>query len=537
MMTESNLQLVNNNREMGGENSTATVASAASNALNNRSSDTNLLDSCVDDDDEDDENASVNACDSSDEYAMYVDKTGRQQQQRHHQQSDASLPKPFNMNTDMIHSNVTPVPPPTAAVTPESTAHTPRADPPSPRRNVSVSPPGMDGLEFDMNQPWERSLLRQLEKPKESSAPLSNRYELVKTEPLLLNTVKPMMLLGHTESRDYAMEYDVDDNVSLETSSSCPPGRKMQFIHRSPYSPPQPRVVYHIPSSNDDDHNNYHTASYHYHHSPPPPVTLEMPPSEHPPHTYHPLPIIIGKHNNHPTAASSLTNGSYTTDDGRDDEVMMMMDDNGIVYKKIPTHLPHSVTTRTIQPSPQYLEMEASTGGGTSYGEVMDYNTNSEHHQHYLYQPNTDHIQPDPGCFCLGYNMLDYIISAAPTQQKQRTSLVLNGKKQRLSGVLRPARLPRVTESATMMEHGGRPIDNVDDHDNMTEDIDATVERSTSLSAIKKMRNVDPEGMYLPPTENYYFTAPHNLNDDRFYNSSSPSTTEFNETRREGVDL
>jgi hypothetical protein len=223
-------------------------------------------------------------------------------------------------------------------------------------------------------------------------------------------------------------------------------------------------------------------------------VALEMPPSVYPAQTNYPLPINIGKHNNHPTAASSLTNGSYATDDGRDDEVMMM-DNNGIVYKQIPTPLPHSVTTRTMQPPPQYLEMEASTGGGISYGEIMDYNNSSEQQQqYYLNQPNADHIQPDPGCFCLGYNMLDYIISAAPlTQQKQRPSLVLNGKKQRLSGVLRPVRLPRVNESATMMEQGSRPFDSADDHDNLSEVIDTTVELSSSLSAIKKMKSLEPE--------------------------------------------
>ncbi len=523
---------------VGGEDATAT---ATTNALNNRSSDTtSLLDSCVDDD-EDDDNASVKACDSnSEEYAKYIDKTGRQQ----YQPTDARIPKPVSANTGIILTNVTPLPPPTATVTPESTARNPKADP-SPStiacRNVSLSPPGMDGLEFDMNQPWERSLLRQLQEPNEGNAPPSRQYELKKTAPIVLSTTKPMMLLGHTESRDYAMEYDIDDTVSLETSSSCPPMNKMQFIHRSPHAPPQPRVVYHIPSSNDDDHNNYPTANYYYQHSSPV-ATDKLPQMQSSsPHTYNQLPIIIGKHNNHPTAASSLTNGSFMTDDGRDDELMMMMDDNGIVYKKIPAHLPHSGTTRTTQ---EYLEMEPSMGGGASYGEMIDYNSNAgNEQQHYLNQPNTDHIQPDPGCFCLGYNMLDYIISAAPPTQRPP----LNGKKQRLNGVLRPVRLPPVTESVSMMEHMSRLNHNLDnnyDEDIMSEVIDTNVELKSSTSSLlaKKISNVEPEGLYLTPTENYFATGAataalqqhDNVADDRHYYAS---TEECNETRRQGVDL
>lgn len=537
-MTESHILPDNGAGEVAGEATSVVVAAATTvavtNVLNNRSSDTNLMDSCVDDeDDEDDDHASVNACDSSDEYAMYIDKTGRQQQ---HQPTDEPLPKPTNTNTGTgIRNNFTSVPPPTAAVTPESTAHTPKTDHPSPstmtRRNVSLSPPGMDGLQFDMNQPWERSLLRQLEQPKDSNALSSIRYELKKTEPIALVTTKPMMLLGHTESRDYAMEYDVDDTVSLETSSSCPPGRKMQFIHRSPFATPQPRVVYHIPSSNDDDHNNYQAANYYYQNSPPAGVTDQLPAPVH----NHPLPIIIDKPNNHPTAASSLTNGSYTTDDGRDDELIMMDYNQGIVYTKIPAHLPHSVTTRAMHPPYPYLEMEPSTGGGTSYGE-MDYNSNNEQQAHYLNQPNMDLVQPDPGCFCLGYNMLDYIISAAPpSPPKQRPSL---GKKQRLNGVLRPVRLPRVTESATMIDHAGRPILNSNGM-MMSEVIDTTVERSKSNSPIKKIRSVEPEGTYLPPTENYYFTTAQqdNVTEDRYNDTSSPSMEEYNETLRQGADL
>ena len=539
MMASKPLPVSATTNGVGGEDATAT---ATTNALNNRSSDTSLLDSCVDDDEDDDDNASVKACDSNgEEYAKYMDKTGRQQ----YQPTDARISKPVSANPGIVLSNVTPVPPPTATVTPENTARTPKADHPSPstiaRRNVSLSPPGMDGLEFDMNQPWERSLLRQLQAPNEGNASPSRQYELKKTEPIVLPTTKPMMLLGHTESRDYAMEYDIDDTVSLETSSSCPPMNKMQFIHRSPHSPPQPRVVYHIPSSNDDDHNNYPTASYYYQHSPP--VTTDKLPQmqSSSPHSYSQLPIIIGKHDYHPTAASSLTNGSFTTNDGRDDELMMMMDDNGIVYKKIPAHLPHSVTTRTTQ---QYLEMEPSMGGGASYGEMMDYHSNAvNEQQHYLNQPNTDHIQPDPGCFCLGYNMLEYIISAAPPTQRPP----LHGKKPRLNGVLRPVRLPPVTENLSMMEHMSRLNHNLDNNyheDVMSEVIDTNVELKSATSSLlaKKISNVDPEGLYLPPTENYYATGAaavtlqqhDNVADDRHYYASAE---EYHETRRQDVDV
>jgi hypothetical protein len=419
-----------------------------------RSSEASLLDSCEDDDDDEMDTTSIQACGSED-YAQFVDETGRQQESTIQVQVSMIDKRTGATIADVpTNRNVSPTPKvnlTTAGV---------KAEPSSTvRRKVSVSPPQLDGLAFDLNQPWERSLLRQLEK----DTPV---YE-----------TKAMMLLGHTESRDFAMEYDPnnDDNVSLETSSSCPP-QKMQFIHRPLYAPPEPRVVYRMESSNDEDDDDNHNVVYHHPHHHQQPMRSPQPHSNNHPNHHH-----------SPSTTSSLTSATFINEDGRDDE-------------HIPIHLPKNAKSNLLHASQQqqqyFLEMEASTVHTASYHEDYDAFTNHD----LVYHPPL----PDPGCFCLGYNMLEYVL--APPVPRQ--PVVMN--KKRIVGVMRPVRLPRVDESNVV---GTTAIDTI------PEVIDLSGNKKHAATVLRG-KSVEPEGSYFTATENYYTTA-----------------TEEYTTSRQGVDL
>ena len=85
-----------------------------------------------------------------------------------------------------------------------------------PARIVSSSSSGQ--LSFDMNQPWERSLARQLD-------------QLVCDDE---DYYRPgYMFVGHTESTDFMLPVDQDDAVSLGTSVSSTLPSKNQLVHRS----------------------------------------------------------------------------------------------------------------------------------------------------------------------------------------------------------------------------------------------------------------------------------------------------------------
>jgi hypothetical protein len=503
----------------------------------NRSSDTNLLDACVDDDDDDDEEDNFQRIVDN----TSVDATGRQNEQilepTKTTKGDSTTIQNTTITTTTLGNSTPRTPTATSNGHDDNTLlYTPKNDletPPVVRRKISVSPPGMDGLAFDISQPWERSLLRQLEKD-ETAVPITSTTTAAATTTTTTKNNRdmrqyevssPMMLLGHTESRDFAMEYDVDDTVSLETSSSCPPiAKNMQFIHRLPSVSPQPRIVYHIPSSNDDydeynNHTNQHygTAPYYYYHHQDDMQQHHMSKQQqqhpHPSGRYDSLhpPTIIRKNIHHPPSTSSLTNGTTMTEDKRDDEMLAA----SIMYNTIPSHISHHQQHHQHY----YLEMEASTGGA-SFGDNShnDDHSNIERTYHPdLIQQNNNSIPIEPGCFCLGYNMLEYIISSAqPTPTTLTTNRPLGKKQPR--GVLRPVRLPRVNESINRMESDTNspdastaspdgnivttPFPQVEDR------IDIISEPYLTVRTINTNKScVEPEGTYLPHTEHYYYTT------------------------------
>lgn len=201
-------------------------------------------------------------------------------------------------------------------------------------RDVTLSAlPRLNGLAFDMNQPWERSLMRQLEEAEhESEKP--RRREL--------------MLIGHTESRDYGMDLDGDDTVSLDTSASSTVPTKAQLIHRTILNR-DPRVIgYHQQTQQE----TLLQAKLH----------------------------DDAKRKGRESETSSMTSATIQSEEDRDE----VSSPTGM---KIPASLPG----RRRKPEQQQglLEMEPSANGDEEY---------------------TATTYVDPGCFCLGFDVLNYVL-------------------------------------------------------------------------------------------------------------------------------
>ena len=82
-----------------------------------------------------------------------------------------------------------------------------------------ISASSSDQLSFDMDEPWERSLARQLEQGHCDDEDNCYRPEY--------------MFVGHTESADFMLPVDQDDAASLGTSVSSTVPTKNQWVHRS----------------------------------------------------------------------------------------------------------------------------------------------------------------------------------------------------------------------------------------------------------------------------------------------------------------
>lgn len=94
-------------------------------------------------------------------------------------------------------------------------------DPPEYREGVGPQIVREDGLDFDLSQPWQRSLLRELRQL--DAGPQAYRQA-------------ELLLLGHTDSRDYAVELGHGDDLTLTTDSSSTLPHRPQVIHRAwPY--------------------------------------------------------------------------------------------------------------------------------------------------------------------------------------------------------------------------------------------------------------------------------------------------------------
>jgi hypothetical protein len=123
-------------------------------------------------------------------------------------------------NDQLTEQNVT-VPHEASTATGEKKPNVP-VQQPLPKSKTQLPPTRADMVQLDLNEPWQRSLLRQIEK-------------LDKTE-LGKEAIKkpPYMMLGHTESRDFWLAFEPDaDELSLETEASSIVPKRGQLVHRT----------------------------------------------------------------------------------------------------------------------------------------------------------------------------------------------------------------------------------------------------------------------------------------------------------------
>lgn len=287
-----------------------------------------LLDSLEDEDDCD----SLAANSDDEDYRKYVDNTGCKLRDA----LNETTPKP--VSPQPIHSSYK-LPPP---------------EPPSPKYYMPHAP-RKDGLAFDMNTPWERSLLRHLERQQSKEEQRAKR---------------DLMYVGHTESRDFAMDWENESTLSMETDTSSTIPVRAQFVHRTLLNQsPQPRVVGYQAQEKPDPKGTVPTTTHQPAPSPPPQSSV----------------LLVSR-----TETSEIT--TLTTKDDRDD--------NG--GANVPDHTPprrrmHKSKAPKTSPK-QYLEMELSKEEKQQPPSLPDYN---------------------PACGCLG-NMFDYVLP--PPNQTRRHS-------------------------------------------------------------------------------------------------------------------
>jgi hypothetical protein len=96
--------------------------------------------------------------------------------------------------------------------------------------NVPAKKPLREALKFDLTQPWQRSLLRDLEQ-------IESQMQEGGTE-LRPRPHPDRILLGRAESGDFMLECEDDYSTCTDASSTCP--TRMQLVHRHQF-PMRPR--------------------------------------------------------------------------------------------------------------------------------------------------------------------------------------------------------------------------------------------------------------------------------------------------------
>lgn len=217
-------------------------------------------------------------------------------------------------------------------------------------------------LAFDIDQPWERSLMRQLQKV-EQEGDSDDDDEDHRPD---------FMFVGHTESTDFGLPIDQDDAVSLGTSVSSTVPTKNQFVHRMLLNRQEEMF----------ESNVNHKRK------------------------------VLPRRD---SVGSQLT---VASEDERDDDP----------NTTIPSHLlelSRKEQQRKSQLQKAYLELEPSS-------------VDDESVQQQEYFNDSTSSMPDPACFCLGYNVFDYVL---PPQQGTTMA-----ERRRSSAARRNSQLFRVDE-------------------------------------------------------------------------------------------
>lgn len=336
---------------------------------------------------------------------------------------------------------------------------------------------GPEGLMFNMNEPWERSLQRQIQSG-------------IKDQHILFNDKhnNRTLLLGHTESRDFAMEVSRDD-VSLGTSGSSTVPHRMQVIHRSflnNYMMQQQQQ--HRQQQQERQQQQQQHSNYRY----------DMPPLDHQYYDeeFAGLPkkkdvgcpigdVVKGCRSHDESTVSYLTNQfgpyeeirdelQYTYSNhtsgathfaearndyskstnqlgaiGRNKERAINMSNNPYSSVVMASSLQkgHNIPNDSNNYYAKFLEMEHQSLHDES-NSATNHTVNSMHTINGVYN---NLMAPDPACFCMGYNMLDYLLPpgvGSPDGVTHRNSRQRYRGGNGGAGVSLP-RLPRVDENSS----------------------------------------------------------------------------------------
>lgn len=232
----------------------------------------------------------------------------------------------------------------------------------------STEKPLSEALKFDLTQPWQRSLLRDLERIENS---------MVRDE----SEARPRphadrILLGHAESGDYLLECEDDISTATDTSSTCP--TRLQVVHRYQF-PMRPRVAGREEDSptpdpakffdirNGSPKGVYDEASFSLSdHEPPAP----------------PIPYLA-----HPKQGPTSSEG----------------------FRPIPHALPYGTTLSQSSVPTELFRANA-------FSEEVDPAESSR----VLVEEEQDYFS-DPACMCMGYSsLIDLILFKEPTVRKKK---------------------------------------------------------------------------------------------------------------------
>ena len=213
------------------------------------------------------------------------------------------------------------------------------------------------GIEFDLNQPWQRSLLREL-----------HRIEM---EGVNKSDPKPeLVLLSHSDSHDNAIEVDQDGiSVGTNASSTCP--TKPQLVHRSTLN------------------------------------RKNSPKPEHPYHEYRQQALMDDNRDEVAHAELSPKRNHRKRED-------IVLDDNKTNTnntRPIPEKLPHN---RESKPD------NASASTPISRAKHIEEEKQAYLEVELSDDPDVNMMYSDPACFCWGYNVLDFWLQPNTPQYHRR---------------------------------------------------------------------------------------------------------------------
>jgi hypothetical protein len=515
------MDVVQTNRDGGNDDKTTAIKFRLGALVEGRAKENgtnvNGRDNLTDDEgdnegDDDDSLAAVASEDDDDNYSEFVDECGKSRCSTTTNTNYVATPA-----SDRNYSR--------SALRNETVSPRPRLVSPTYERRGSINsinettirPPieeqysyGPDGLVFNMNVPWERSLRRQM-KASVPPAPAATgffggNYPFSSTAPAVPtlrhrgfgasggNTPKKM-ILGHSESRDYAIDVGStsfqSDEVSLGTAASSTVPSRMQIIHRSFLNNNHNALaatyygnhsVAPNPHTNYDNNYNRNDLSQKYHQN-----------------NYNGSAMPNEYSNRQVDRRHDVANHRHQNNVGHDKNVYQLQDSSpcriGDVVKGcrsadestvsyLTNHYPHedaqytrtgggnySVRENNVRTSrgvnstsPKSSNRSVGRGNGSQrvpatdspnhYIKFLELDPSQSNATSTVVQPTVHSVANDTSCFCMGYNVFDYVL---PPLQAEDTVVTTNNTRgtTKLFNPRPHSRLPPVLEGGGGSKYSG----------------------------------------------------------------------------------